>query len=412
MKFADFAWIIVFVSIGIAVARLSVRLYGTLASPMGFYVLGNSAAGSLYHLKLLAYPDASFQAHALVLLSMLVFICAALFISSRDNHAAVAPDNRGLKTFFYVTGAISTLSWVLLLTAMIAKYGGRHLLSNLWLLEYEFQMRYFGNFNVLNIIGFPTYSLKRARLGVGRLDALLVASSFFGLILAGIKGFLVYSIAAGMLAKSTVDRGGLRFRHLVGFGMAVIGYFLIYNVLIDVFVSMRLPGSSFPEALKFLERPYFYMTGAWPAMDEIIRGQIELAPVPGFVTFEPFWKIVADLLGIVEPIPRVLPIVPVGPYFFNVFTLAGEVYWDWGVPGLIIFSAAIGGIVTQLFITARRVGYWGSVLLYAITGYIVIISFFAFYFRFTMFTLVSYLLVAGYLPVGLRWRSRGIADGR
>lgn len=412
MKFADFAWIIVFVSIGIAVARLSVRLYGTLASPMGFYVLGNSAAGALYHLKLLAYPDASLQAHALVLLSMLVFVGAALFISSRGSQAVVAPDNRGLKTFFYVTGTISTLSWILLLTAMIAKYGGRHLLSNLWLLEYEFQMQYFGNFNVLNIIVFPTYILKRTRLGVGRRDALLVASSFFGLILAGIKGFLVYSIAAGMLAKSTADRGGLRFRHLAGFGLAIIGYFLIYNVLIDVFVTMRLPDSSFPEALQFLERPYFYMTGAWPAMDVIISGQIESAPVPGFVTFEPFWKIVADLLGIVEPIPRVLPIVPVGPYFFNVFTLAGEVYWDWGVLGLVAFSAAIGGIVTQLYITARRVGYWGSVLLYAIIGYIVIISFFAFYFRFTMFTLVFYILVAGYLPVGLRWRSRGAVDGR
>jgi oligosaccharide repeat unit polymerase len=182
------------------------------------------------------------------------------------------------------------------------------------------------------------------------------------------------------------------------------------NKLIDVFVATQFPGSSFPDALKFLERPYYYVTGAWPAMDMIIQGQIDPAPVPGFVTFEPFWKIVADFFGIVEPIPRALPLVPVGPYFFNVYSLAGEVYWDWGVPGLLVFSAAIGGIITRLYLEARRRAFWGSALLYAIIGYGAVISFFLFYFRFTMFTLVCYTLVAGYLPVGIRGRAKRLTN--
>ncbi len=410
MGFVDVVWIIVLLLIGVVAARLSLRLYGTLASPLGFYVFGNCMAGCLYHLRLLAYPDASLQVHALIILSMITFVGAAVLVSRVDVKPAATSDDRGLAVFFYTTCAVATLGWILPLSIMLMKYGVGHLLANLWLLEYEFQMQYIGNINVINIIIFPTYIVKRARLGAGRFDVLFLVLSFFGLFLAGIKSFITYGVAAGMLAQSVSSRRGVRLWHLAGFGLVIVAYFVVYNKLIDVFVVSQLPGSSFPDVIGFLERPYFYVTGAWPAMDMIIQGQIDPAPVPGFVTFEPFWKIVADFFGIVEAIPRALPIVPVGPYYFNVYTLAGEVYWDWGVVGLVVFSAGIGGIVTRLYLEARRAAFWGNALLYAIIGYGVVISFFLFYFRFTMFTLVVYTLVVGFLPVGILRQTKKVLD--
>lgn len=409
MGVADLAWILVFAGIAAAAVRISVRLYGTVASPLGFYVLGNSFSAVLYHLRLLAYPDASLRVHGLVILSMLVFAIAAVLASGRGRPAAAARDDRGLAAFFYASSVVAVVGWALPLSLMLMRHGATHLLANLWLLEYEFQMQYIGHLNVLNILIFPTYVLKRQRLGGRRIDGLLLALSFLGLFLAGIKSFLVYSLAAGMLAYSVGSARGIRVWHLAAFGTLVIGFFVAYDKLIDVLGSAGLPGSSFPAALRFLERPYYYFTGAWPAMDMILQGQIDPAPVPGFVTFQPFWKIVADFFGVVEPIPRALPFVPVGPYFFNVYSLAGEVYWDWGVPGVVVFSAAIGGGVTALFRRAREGAYWGAGLLYALMGYGVVISFFLYFFRFTMLNLVLYTLAGGYLATGVAMR---LKEGR
>ena len=319
MDFADVFWIILFVSLGVVAARVSLRLYGTIATPLSFYILGNSISAVLFHLRLLAYPDASIQVHALVLLSMLLFASASVVVSKGGVESGQTPDNRGLIGFFYATGAISIIGWVLPLSIMLAKHGVAYLMANLWLLEYEFQMQYIGHLNVINILIFPLFVIKQYRVGVRKIDRILLTLSFLALFLAGIKSFLVYSIAAGMLAHSVTDPKGTRIWHLIGLGVVVVAFFVMYDKLIDVLGVSGLPGSSFPESLRFLERPYYYVTGAWPAMDMILQGQIEPASVPGFVTFQPFWKFVADYFQVVEPIPRALPFVPVGPYFFNVY---------------------------------------------------------------------------------------------
>ena len=412
MGIDDVVWIIVFALLGAVAARISLRLFGTIITPLGIYVLGNCTAGILYHLRLLAYPDVSIQVHALVILSMLCFGGAAVLVSRRPVGSDAVRDDRGLESFFRVTFAIALVGWGLPLALMLMKYGAGHLLTNLWLLESEFQMQYIGHLNVINILIFPTYIVKRHRLGVGKLDALFLALSFFGLFLSGIKSFLIYSIVAGMLAQSVSAPRGIRPGHLAGFVILIVGFFVMYDRLIDLVGAVGLPGSSFPESLRFLERPYYYATGAWPAMDVVVQGQVDPVPVPGFVTFQAFWKVVADFFGVVDPIPRALPFVPVGPYFFNVFSFTGEVYFDWGLPGLVLMSAAVGGIVTRLYLSARRAAFWGGDLLYAIVGYGVVISFFVcFFLRFTMLSLFLYMIVLGYLPVGLLSRLRRGADG-
>ncbi len=164
----------------------------------------------------------------------------------------------------------------------------------------------------------------------------------------------------------------------------------MYDQVIDTLGFRGFQGSSMPQSIKFLERPYFYFSGVWPAVDQIVAYVEPNQPVTGFVVLQPFWKIAADLLGLVEPIPRALPFVAIGPYDFNVYSYTGEIYWEWGPVGVLLFSAGLGWLSSLLYRIARCSSFWLYKLAYAIFGYGVVISFFLYYFRFNMMFLGIY----------------------
>jgi oligosaccharide repeat unit polymerase len=393
MGWSDVFWLILFLGFMAAGGLISIRLYNSFVTPVFFFVSGNCLSIGLYHLRLLDYPDVSIKSHLVLVTSLIAFTLATLINGVRKIRDNENPVGRGVTPFFYLTSAFSTVGWVLPLMIMISKFSIPHLITNPYLFEYEFQMQFIGYLNVLGILVFPVFILKKYTVGARWFDVVLVILAFFGLFLAGIKSFMIYSLFGGVLAFSVINPRGIRIKHVALAGAIVIGFFVLYDQVIDTLGFRGFQGSSVPESIKFLERPYFYFSGVWPAVDQIVAYVEPNQPVTGFVVFQPFWKITADLLGVVEPIPRALPFVSIGPYDFNVYSFTGEVYWEWGPVGVLLFSACLGWLSSLLYRIARSSSFWLYKLAYAIFGYGVVISFFLYNFRFNMMFLGIYAVL-------------------
>lgn len=314
-----------------------------------------------------------------------------------NSHASANNTTFGLSIFFYMTAFLSLVGWVTQLILLIRVYGLAHLIRNMWILQNEFSMRFVGYLNIVGILVLPTFIIKikfqRCRL----IDYTLVVSAIIGLVLAGIKQYLVFSMVSGAFAYSSLYPRRVRLRHVLTLAVCILAFFAVYDKIIDVFVVKSHPGSVFPAWLSFLERPYVYLVGSWPAMDHIVF-QTPPQPIGAYVTFQPLWKVLGDALGVIDRVPPYLPFVDIGCGLFNVYSFAGEVYWDFGLLGVVVLSSLVGCISTLLFMKARRSGFWAWHLVYATFMYGVFMSFFLYYFRFGMIFLLLYCWTFSLLP--------------
>jgi oligosaccharide repeat unit polymerase len=234
---------------------------------------------------------------------------------------------------------------------------------------------------------------------------LWVASVLLGLLLAGIKMYLVYSIMAAVLVYTTSAGFRLQLVRLAASVLLVLVFFLIYNRTVDVLGPVEFLGSSFPQALSFLEKPYMYVAGSWPALEQVLQGQMPPQPIFGYVTLQPLWKLLGDGLGMIDPVPPYLPYVDIGTSYFNVFSFCGEVFWDYGIIGVVLVSLLFGWLTTKSYLAARFRSFWAHRLIYGLFAYGIVISFFAFYFQFGMLILLLY--VSAFAFVGIRlWQAR------
>ncbi len=414
MRDADFPWLVVFLTVALVSVRLSRRMFGTWFSPLTMYIGMNALSMAMYHIKWLAYHEVCVATHLILLGSMFAFYVGSHNALGRgfkpeSLRAAPKPDFANLDHFFYITVVISTFGWILASMILVSKFGFGVLVRNIWMLQNEFQMQFIGYLNMLGILVLPIHVIRYLHGRTRPLDLLLVGSALFGLLLSGIKGYLVVSTIGAMVVWSVVRPDRFRPAHLMGALGVLLMFFIVYSARIDVFVSNSFAGSEVSQKFSYLQRPYLYFTGSWPAFESVITGIMPDQPRWGFVTLQPLWKLLSGL-GIIESVPHVLPFSTTGVSPFNVYAFAGEVFWDWGLTGCLIFSWLLGHISTRLYLRARRCPYWGHTLVYGVVGYGVFMSTFAYFFRFNMMLLLLYTYMFGFvLPRGgifvdRRWR--------
>jgi oligosaccharide repeat unit polymerase len=375
--------------------------YGDLISPLSIFVGVNSTSLALYHLKMMALYDISLMTHLIALAGLMAFVVGSLMASGIPFQKPIRitssqPPTRGLGRFFYSTGLLSSMGWVVALRLLAQRYSLSFLYSNPWILQSEFQMQFIGYLNLLGVLILPTFVLKwlldRRRL----LDLLVVLSALFGLVLAGIKSYFMISFISAVFVFAALRPGKIRVYHVVLISLVGLAFFAFYDKTIDVFVPISFRGATFPNWLNFLQRPYLYFVGSWPALDRIVHGHMPAQVIWGQVTLQPLWKVLGDGLQLIEPIPSYLPAVNIGASPFNVFSFIGEVYWDYGIVGVAILSLLLGFWGTRLYLQVRHLAAWQSALLYGIFAYVTFISFFAYYFQFTTIFLLLYIFFLGF----------------
>ena len=399
MSVGDFAWSSIFLLLAVSTLTFNRRRYGDHLTPLGLFIGVNSVAVCCLHFNLLNFTRVHLETHLVILAGMTAFILAVVVkLPGGIKRASLdRDDTRSLNPLFYAIVSLAVSGWIISLYFMSSKYGLAYLIANTWILELEFQLQYVGYLNMFGILVLPMYVIRRTCGMAHRIDLLLVILALVGLLLAGIKQYVIFSSVSAVVAYSVMRPGRIGLRHaLVGFAV-IIGFFVAYNELVDVFVRQSFSDSRFPVALQFLERPYLYLTGSWPAMDRLVMDHALQEPVFGYITLQPLWKLLGDGLHLIDPVNRFLPSVEIGPQDFNVFSFFGEVYWDYGVPGVAVFSFVLGWVGASLYLKAVTSGRWGFVLLYAIFSYGLVVSFFAYYYRFEMLVLLGLIALLMYV---------------
>ena len=402
MTETDLIWILILGLLILAAVSESVRRFGDWFTPLTIFVGVNAGSLALYHFRLLALNPVSFPTHAIVLASFLFFLGGSrLAVGHRAlvelRVRRTAPDSAGLDWFFKLTVVLSAIGWISASLILVAKFGLGTLLANIWVLQNQFQMQFIGYLNMLGILVPPLYAIRRATGRQGPLDHLFLASAVLGLLLAGIKSYLVVTSLASLLAWSVSRPGSFRFRHLAATLFLLLAFFVAYTTKVDIFVADAFEGVGNTTRFSVLQRPYLYLVGSWPAMESIVQGVIGDAPRVGFVTLQPLWKVLGEGLGLIESVPTVLPFSHVGAAEFNVYSFVGEVTWDWGWPGALAASWLLGFLSTRLYATARRTASWRHALVYAIIGYGVALSSFMYVYRFNLMVMLAYVYIIGFV---------------
>lgn len=407
MGFSDVLWFLLFALLAAAAGRYSQWRYGYWFTPVSVFMGVNCASLCAYHLRLLDMNDVSLPTHALVLGGFLMFFWGAHVAGGprRDEAGGGDPwgahgiDRTGLSHFFYATALLSTLGWVTAAAILVARHGLAALLANPWVLQLEFQMQFIGYLNLLGILVLPTYVLLARSQGFRWLPLLLALSGVWGLMLAGIKAYLVYSGLIALFCWSVAAPRRFRARHLLLGMLALLAFFIAYNQVIDVFVVEIHTGHGPFSRLVALHRPYAYFAGPWPAMDAIVHGRVEPPRQFASVVLDPLWKVLGDGLGLIEPVPLALPFTDIGTTLFNVYTFFGEVYRDLKLPGTLLLSWLLGFLGTRLYLRARAGGYWGHALAYGIVGHGIFLSCFMYTFRFNLVFMLLYLYAYGFVAL-------------
>jgi oligosaccharide repeat unit polymerase len=403
MGFVDVLWLVLFLLTGLGALLGSLRLFGHWFTPLSLLVCINCASVCAYHLRLLGMKDVSAATHLVLLSCLLAYAlgCAAAVRRRPPPPEAVLGhlDTRGLVAFFHITAAIATVGWMTAAFILITRRGGiGMLLAHLWMLQDEFQMQGIGYMNMLGILVLPAFVLKRACGLRGRFDVPLVLSALFGLLLAGIKGFVFYSALTALVTWSLARPDRFRPRHLAVTGAVLLGFFVIYNSKVDIFVSdIVTAGNGWFASVPQLHWPYLYFVGAWPAMQNILDGQVAPPAIAGAVTLNAIWKPAGDLLGLVDSVPFALPFTDIGATLFNVYSMFGILYQEWTWPGAVAICGLLGFVGTRLYLRARWPGYWGHVLVYALFAYGLFMSCFMYVYRFNEAVLMLYLYGLGFV---------------
>ena len=406
LTFEGFCLFVLFAILAVVSFYLSRLFFGDYFAPLGIFLGINLLSLSLYHLRLIRLNNLSFQAYGLIAVSFFSFLLGIIFVSpsaflklrfqlEQRQIKELPLSQPGLVFFYYLTAILATIGWIILLINFFSSYS----LKQIFELQRHFQsQQYIGYLNLLGILVPPSFVLlKMVRRRVTFLSIGFLLSALFGLLLAGIKTYIIFSLVVALLAGATFQPLKIRLRHLIVLALVIIAFMVAYNQFIDIFVQRDFTSSAFPKKLSYLESPYLYIVGPWPAMSAIMRNPPE-QPHWGFLTFHFFWKILGEGLKIIPPVPETEPGVNIGSVDdFNVYPLIGGLYWDFGVAGAIIGCFLLALISASLYRFARKYGHWMTILQSSIFNYGLFISFFLYYYRFNLLFLMLYVFIFGNL---------------
>ncbi|MEM2352377.1 MAG: O-antigen polymerase [Thermoproteota archaeon] len=407
MDVVNFLMFLIFALLCYSALRFSRLIYGDYLAPVGIFLGVNLASIAFHNLNLLPLIPISVQAYLLIAVAFFSFFLGALLatpsfaLRGKLVPACPAPerfqDFRGLGLFYYLTATITIAGWLYYVTYIVPPGWTR----NLWMLQGEYYFPYHMGYSlVAGSLVVPSFILlRKARRGITLPSLVLLVLVMIALALSGIKTYLIVGLTTGAIVWSSINPGRVKMRHLVVLAFLAMGFQALYERYIDIFVLRQFPGSRFPPALSFLEGPYLYLVGSWSAVSVIMEN-----PPPqahwGQVTLLLIWKILGPGgLGIMERVPKYLPFISIGWGYLttNVYSLIGEVYWDFGWLGVICACFLLGFVSVKLYLAARKNNDWILHLLSGCFSYGLFISFFAFYYRDDLIFLLLYSLTMGSL---------------
>lgn len=378
------------------IAYVSQRLFGDAFAPIGLFLGVNVASFALYLAGGVRYFPPNADLLLMYPLVIATFVGGALLadhdllltgVSSFRDVGERGDGQRDFARRFFVTTALLGLTgWLALGYLLSRRMSLLVVLANPELLQTEFQsVPFVGYLNVLNILVGPAFVLLWRRYRYFRWwMPLALLSGLIGLFLAGIKSYFTFGVMGTILTFFSFNRSPknvARLAMVMGFALA---FFVFYDAVIDVGVAVGKPA---------WYSPYNYVAGNWGALGELITGPTPARPMPGLHLFYSFYK----LRNLVMPggdLPGyVLDFRPI-PYPFNVYTMNGESFYDFGWIGVVVFLAGFAYLTTRVRLRAVRSDRAMDHMLGGMAGYFVFMSFFvSFITHFFAHVMIAYVLL-------------------
>lgn len=407
MLLTDLLAALVFFVLSYASFRASLTIHGSYVAPIGLFWGINLASLGFYHLRMLPFISLRVEAYVLIMMSFLSFGIGVLISSVildfsrkdiQQNRGKALLDNRGISAFYYLTGVLGIIAWVYYITQIVPQGWS----TELWRLQgtgkEEYIMPYkSGYLMMLNALVPPLFVLlvcRKHRISIA--SVFILVGALLALIFSGIKSYFMVGALVALLIFALIRPKSVNLSYLALFFLSTIGFMILYDRYVDVFGSRGFYGSRFTSGLHFLERPYLYISGSWAALSKIIT----IPPQPeifGQASLEVLWKILGPGgLKILETrVSQYLPFVNIGPTVFNVYSLIGELYWEYGWFGPLSVCLILGGISQVLYVSVLRHRNWIRWIVYGVFAYGLLISFFLYYYRSTIIFLLIYVLSVG-----------------
>jgi oligosaccharide repeat unit polymerase len=376
-----------------AFLRLSQIVYGDMFAPAGLYSSITLFSLGLWHLHFVPLVGLSLEVYLVALLSIIsVFMgsfvacpgCGQNIARSR-NKTIKGVSGAGLGVFFWIIITLSGVGWLVLVTRFMASYGASAIWQSPYLLQNSFQAQYIGYLNLTGILAFPTFVLLR-QAKLARLRHMFVLiSPIIGLLLAGVKSYIIFSsVTAFLIYTMNSDSKGRSYK-LALLAAGGLAFFVLYDRIIDIFVSLDTPSSG-NSVVDALSRPYIYVTGGWSALFVVSEEGLS-QPHWGYYSLLWLWKILGSGFGLIAPVSeysRYVEISAESGIATNVYTFAGSLYWDFGLIGVVLGCAGWGFIATKFYAIANRNKSWVFLLLAALLNYGMFLSFMTYYYQFNM----------------------------
>jgi len=232
--------------------------YKDTFAPVGLFLGINLASLALYHLNLIALTSVSANAYVLIFASLFSFLVGALMFSPKlvlqgaelDRRVLfqdAKKESKGLAVFYYITGILSIGGWVSLL--FLSEYSLTQILVAPSVLQASFQKQYIGYLNLLGILVPPSFILLTlARKRVTIISILSLIAATIGLLLAGIKSYLIFSMVVSLFVWSAAKPGKIRLKHLAILSLFVVLFMVLFDHYVDIYVAHQFSSSKFPKS--------------------------------------------------------------------------------------------------------------------------------------------------------------------
>lgn len=395
-----------------AFLRLSHIVYDDMFAPAGLYSSITLFSLGLWHLRFVPLIGLSPEVYLVALLSVIsVFVgsfvacpwCSKNITRSRKI-TIKGVSGVGLRVFFWLIVTLASLGWMVLLSQFMASHDASAIWESPYVLQNSFQAQYIGYLNLTGVLALPTFVLLRKAKLVRLRHMFVLISPIFGLLLAGIKSYIIFSSVTAFLIYTMISDSKGRSYQLALLAAGGLVFFVLYDRIVDVFVSLDTPSSG-SSAVDALIRPYVYVTGGWSALFVVSEEGLS-QPHWGYYSLMWLWKILGDGFGLISPVLESSRYVEIGVesgITTNVYTFAGSLYWDFGLIGVVLGGTGWGFIATKFYAIAKSKKSWVWLLLAALLNYGMFLSFMTYYYQFNMLYLIVITIILYYVS---QWLSR------
>ncbi|MEN6317428.1 MAG: O-antigen polymerase [Syntrophaceae bacterium] len=356
--------------------------------PLTVFIFVTIFTFSMYLLNLIQYNKVNNEIYFVVLLS-LFFFTSGDFIGRVSTKKTKFKKSNYIKeisinTFIIISWLLGILSFYILCVKAINTYGLYVMFSD----PDEFFRRgllivpFVGNFALLNIFVLPAviYSIR-----YGKIKKRNILFAITSLIMASVLGKKSYFIISLLMSAFIYMIHAKNIKKIIIMSIIVV---LITVLFFQIFEYMTISNI---EDYKWWHGFYIYLTGPWAALGELLRNPFETRDW-GFYCFYPIYKVVGYIYN--ESVnTNVMPAVYI-PVWYNVYTMHGEAFVDFGYIGIIIQSLFLGFIARKMYKIIKYNKNYMDALIYALILTAVGLSFFnSIITHFSFIFLIAYILI-------------------